>query len=153
MVMFSSFYITTATAFPQNPGTYAYFLKICNQPYIFTDGPSTGYHFWKYGGDCDDRAMVFANYLKSKGATNVQIYWVCLTDGNGTMLPINDGTMSGHAFVVWNGRVYSPSHPEDKRRYNADFKTYKQFLKKTYGFNTLYCNGHGPWDNQIGTPL
>jgi hypothetical protein len=148
LIMFSSFYVVTATAFPDNPGTQAYFDKICNQPYIFTEGPSNESHFWKYGGDCDDRAMVFATYLKSKGATNVQICWVCRLDENGTMIPIYDGTLSGHVFVVWNNQVYNPANPKNHRFYNTDITTFKKFLKETYGFNTWY------FENQtVGTPF
>lgn len=147
IVMFSSFYVTVATAFPDNPGTYAYFAKICNMPYVSTSGPHPE-TFWTKGGDCDDRAIVFADYLKSKGAKNVQICWVCRMDENGAMIPIYDGRLCGHVFVVWNGRVYSPSHPKEQRFYNADISTYQKFLKKTWGFNTWY------FENQtVGTPF
>lgn len=147
IMIFSSFCITTTTAFPTNPGTQAYFDKICEMPPVPTPGPHPE-TFWIKGGDCDDRAIIFADYLKSKGAKNVQICWVCRMDENGTMIPIYQGNSLGHVFVVWGNHVYNPSYPKNRRYYNTDISTFKKFLKSTYGFNTWY------FENQtVGTPF
>jgi len=136
MGIFLSLMILTVTsytmAFPQNPGTYAYFERISNMPYVSTPGPHPE-TFWQKGGDCDDRAIVFADYLKSKGAKNVQICCAFEIE-NGSSVKV------GHAFVVWNGRVYSPTHTKNYRFYNSNIPAYKNFLKKTYGLNMWYNN-------------
>lgn len=133
---YAGFYITTAMAFPQNPSTYAFFTKIADMPYIETKGPQIG-HFWENGGDCDDRSRVFYNYLKSKGASGVQICWMARLDENGKMISSYDGGM-GHEFILWNGRAFNPSINESRRFYDADLNEYLAFMKNLVGFNTLY---------------
>ncbi|MBI5460444.1 hypothetical protein [Methanobacterium sp.] len=134
--LYVGFYISTATAFPQNPSTQAYFDKICNMPHINTPGPQSPEVFWQQGGNCDDRALVLKTYLEIKGAKGVQICWVSRME-NGTMVPCYNGAM-GHSFVVWNNRVYNPTLNESHRFYDADIPEFKQFLSETYGFNTWY---------------
>lgn len=144
--LYAGFYISTATAFPQNPSTQAYFDKICNMPYIETPGPKSPEVFWQNGGDCDDRALALKTYLESKGAIGVQISWVSRME-NGTMIPCYNGAM-GHSFLVWNNRVYNPTLDKSHRFYDANITEFKQFLSQTYGFNTWY------FENQTaGTPF
>ncbi|WP_321422757.1 hypothetical protein [uncultured Methanobacterium sp.] len=133
---YSGFYVTTAMAFPQNPSTHQYFDKIADMPYVVTQGPHPE-TFWQQGGDCDDRARTFANYLKSKGADDVQICWVCRYDENGKMIPSYDGGM-GHEFVVWHNRTYNPSINQTRRYYDWDLNEYLSSLKNITGFNTFY---------------
>lgn len=133
---YAGFYITTATAFPQNPSTHEYFTKIAEMPYIITKGPQVE-NYWIQGGDCDDRTRVFYNYLKSKGAKGVQICWMARLDGNGKMIPSSDGGM-GHEFLVWDNRAYYPSINESRRFYDADLNEYLLFMKNLVGFNTFY---------------
>lgn len=133
---YAGFYITTATAFPQNPSTYQYFTKIADMPYKVTTGPHPE-SFWEKGGDCDDRARVFASYLKNKGATGVQICWACRYDENGKMIAGYDGVY-GHEFIVWNNRAYNPSMNESRRYYDGDLNEYLASLKNLTGFNTFY---------------
>lgn len=130
------FYITTSTAFPQNPTTESYFNKIADMSYTVTKGPHPE-SFWTNGGDCDDRARVFAAYLKSKGAQNVQICWMARLDERGDMIAAYDGGM-GHEFIVWNDRAYNPSVNQSRRYYNADLNEYLAFMKDLTGFNTFY---------------
>lgn len=133
---YAGFYITTATAFPQNPSTYTFFNKIADMPYVETKGPQIE-SFWMQGGDCDDRARVFYNYLKSKGANSVQICWMARLDGNGKMIRSYDGGM-GHEFIVWNDRAYNPSSNQSRRFYDTDLDEYLLFMKNLVGFNTFY---------------
>jgi len=133
---YAGFYITTTTAFPQNPGTEQYFNKIADMPYTSTKGPHPE-TFWQQGGDCDDRTRVLYNYLKSKGSTNVQICWMARLDENGKMIPSYDGGM-GHEFLVWNNRAYNPSINETRRYYDSDLNEYLAFMKDLTGFNTFY---------------
>jgi hypothetical protein len=143
---FIGFYVTTATAFPQNPSTEIYFNKITNMPYTVTSGPHPE-TFWQQGGDCDDRARVFASYLKSKGAEDVQICWMARYNENGKMIPGYDGSM-GHEFIVWHNRAYNPSINQTRRYYDADLNDYLAFMKDLNGFNTFY------YENQtIGIPF
>lgn len=130
------FLITTTTAFPENPGTYNYFTQISEMPYKYTKGPHPE-TFWTEGGDCDDRARTFYNYLKSKGAVNVQICWMARLDSEGRMIPSYDGGY-GHEFIVWNGRAFNPSVNESRRFYNADLDEYLAFMNGLVGFNTFY---------------
>jgi len=135
--LYSGFYISTATAFPQNPSTYAYFEKICNQPHEYHKSSVTSEYFWTYGGDCDDRAKEFKLYLESKGATNIQIVHGRNVQ-NGKLSPTRWGSY-GHTFIIWNEKVYNPSLNTTVRRYNSDPKEYKELLKtEYYGLNTLY---------------
>lgn len=146
IIMFSSFYITVATAFPDNPGTYTYFEKVCNQPYIYTEGSSTETHFWQYGGDCDDRAMVFKNYLQSRGVKDVQICKIfCWKDG--TQVQIANGAW-GHAFVVWNNKVYDPQPKQGHAIYGMSVPEYKTHIKRTFGFNMWFNE-----NDTVGTPF
>lgn len=130
------FYITTATAFPENPGTRTYFNKICEMPSLNTTGPHPE-TFWQQGGDCDDRTRVFADYLKSKGATGVQICWVAKLDENGNLIQIEKGDW-GHEFLVWNNKVYFPSSVKQIQAYGMSIEEYKSFLKTKYGYNTWF---------------
>lgn len=134
--LYAGFYISTATAFPQNPFTHAYFNKIADMPYIQTSGPHIE-QFWREGGDCDDRSRVFYNYLKSKGATDVQICWMARLDSNSRMIPSYDGGY-GHEFIVWEDRAYNPSINESRRFYDANLDEYLLFMKNLVGFNTFY---------------
>jgi disulfide bond formation protein DsbB len=134
--VYSGFYMATSTAFPQNPGTYSYFNAICEMPNQDTYGPHPE-TFWEQGGDCDDRARVFANYLKSKGATNVQICWMTTLSENGTMITASDGGL-GHEFVIWDDKVYNPSNGVEGRFYNASLKDFLSFMKNLMGYNTFY---------------
>lgn len=134
--LYGGFYISTATAFPQNPTTHEYFNQIAEMPYIITKGPQIE-NYWQQGGDCDDRTRVFYNYLKSKGANNVQICWMARLDSEGKMIPSYDGGY-GHEFIVWNGRAFNPSVNESRRFYNADLDEYLAFMKDLVGFNTFY---------------
>jgi|GEM_PF-3580313 hypothetical protein len=144
--MGSGFYISTTMAFPQNPATHTYFEKICNMPYISTPGPQPPEVFWQQGGNCDDRALAFKTYLKSKGAKGVQICWVCRME-NTTMIPSYDGSY-GHSFVVWNNKVYNPSINESRRFYDGNIQEFQKLLKELFGFNTWY------FENQtVGTPF
>lgn len=134
--LLSGHYIYADMAFPQDPSTYDYFLKICNMPYLVTDGPHPE-TFWTKGGDCDDRAFVFADYLKSKGATNVYICTAYSLDPNGKII-FKDNEINGHSFIIWNNKVYSPNNDINHRFYDTDIRTYQKFLKKTYGYNVWY---------------
>lgn len=143
--MCSGLLISTATAFPENPATYAYFEKISEMPFITTAGPHPE-TFWQKGGDCDDRARVFKAYLESKGATGVQLCWMCRME-NGIMVKTRTGDYS-HEFVVWNNRVYNPSFNESRRFYNTPIPEYRVFAAKNHDFNTWY------FENQtVGTPF
>ena len=133
--LYSGFYISTAMAFPENPATRAYFDKISEMPYMETEGPCPE-TFWQEGGDCDDRARVLKEYLESKGATGVQLCWICRVE-DGKMVKTKTGDYS-HEFVVWNNRVYNPSHNESRRFYNAPIKDYQKFTRKTHNFNMWY---------------
>ena len=104
-------------------------------PYMETDGPCPE-TFWQEGGDCDDRARVFKEYLESKGATGVQLCWMCRME-DGKMVKTRTGDYS-HEFVVWKNRVYNPSHNESRRFYNAPVKEYREFASKNHDFNTCY---------------
>jgi len=134
--LYIGFYISTATAFPQNPSTHEYFNQIADMPYKYTSGPHPE-TFWEQGGDCDDRTRTFYNFLKSKGAMDVQICWMARLDENGKMIESYDGGM-GHEFLVWNGRAYNPSINESRRFYDADLDEYLAFMKNLVGFNTFY---------------
>jgi len=115
-------------------------------PFFDTPGIQDPDTFLKQGGDCDDRALAFKTYLVSKGASNIQICWVCRLE-NGTMVPASDGSWA-HVFVVWNDNVYNPTYNNSHRFYNANIPDFKVFLKKTYGYNTWY------FENQtVGTPF
>ncbi|OPX58771.1 MAG: hypothetical protein A4E25_01490 [Methanobacterium sp. PtaB.Bin024] len=133
--LYCGFYVSTATAFPENPATHTYFDKICEMPFVMTPGPHPE-TFWQKGGDCDDRARVFKAYLESKGATGVQLCWMCRIE-NGTMVTTRTGDYS-HEFVVWNNRVYNPSHNKSRQFYNVPISEYQTFASKTHGFNTWY---------------
>lgn len=145
---FGVVFIFSATAFPENPSTHAYFDKICEMNNTTTIGPQSPEHFWQYGGDCDDRALAFQEYLNRSRATNVQICWVCYKNENGTMVfpPIKGGM--GHVFILWNNKVYSPNLNESNRFYNSNIETYKLFLKETYGYNTWYFE-----NETVGSPF
>jgi hypothetical protein len=132
-------FITSSYAFPENPGTYAYFNKIADMPHIYSQDRQSTEHFWKYGGDCDDRALAFQEYLKSKGATDVHIIYVHIIQ-NGTIMQDSTGSY-GHAFILWNGKAYNPCFDTSRRFYNVDFAGYLQSLKDLYGYNTWYYEG------------
>lgn len=135
--LYSGFYMATATAFPQNPGTYAYFEKICNQPHEYHKTDVSSEYFWTYGGDCDERAQEFKKFVQSKGGTNIQTA-TARNVQNGKLCPAGGGAY-GHIFVIWDGKVYNPSLNKTVRRYNADLDEYKELLKtEYYGLNTLY---------------
>lgn len=141
---FSGFYITTATAFPENPGTYTYFMKICDVPFKDTEGWIEPEQFFSQNyGDCDDRALAFRKYLENKGAKNVQYGWVTRVDRNGNMIPDYKGYY-GHVFVLWNDKVFSPSNNSTNpyKFYNRDIKSYQQNLKKNSGYNMWYTEKH-----------
>lgn len=136
--LYSGFYISTATAFPQNPSTYAYFNKISDMPHVYHISAISTEEFWAHGGDCSDRAQVFKQYLESKGATNIQTVNVrCVVNGNSVMTKNND---YGHCFLLWNGKVYNPALNKTVRFYDKDLNEYKKILKSDYygGVNTLY---------------
>lgn len=138
MVSFmGGFYISTATAFPQNPSTYTYFEKICNQPHEYHKTYVSSEYFWTYGGDCDERAREFKLYLENKGARNVQII-KARNIQNGKIAPDPKGSY-GHTFLLWDGRVYNPSLNKTVRQYGTSLDDYKELLKSDYyGLNTLY---------------
>jgi hypothetical protein len=134
--VYSGFYTATSMAFPQNPGTYSYFNKICEMPNQNTYGPHPE-SFWIVGGDCDDRARVFAGYLKDKGATDVQVCWMTTIDEKGNIAPAGDGSR-GHEFIIWKGKVYNPSNGVEGRFYDAPLDDFLLFMKDLVGYNTLY---------------
>ncbi|MFZ3131197.1 MAG: hypothetical protein WA125_08890 [Desulfosporosinus sp.] len=134
---YAGFYITTSTAFPQNPGTYSYFEKICNQPHIYHKEYVSVEDFWKYGGDCDERALAFKEYLESKGSTNIQTIRARNLQ-NGKFAQTPKGSY-GHTFLLWEGKVYNPALNKTVRFYGTDLNEYKKLLKTDYyGVNTLY---------------
>jgi hypothetical protein len=142
IIISSGDYVIYATAFPQNPITYNYFNKICDMPFVETQGLQTA-QFWQTGGDCYDRAYIFAKYLKSKGEKNVQLSFAFKLNNKGMPLKLKDGQYCGHAFVIWNNKIYYPSHNKLDRIYDADMIYYQKFLKEKYGFNTIYV-GNNP---------
>lgn len=127
--------ISANIAYPENPRTQAYFTKICEMPNNQTNGPCPE-TFWEKGGDCDDRAHIFKQYLIGKGAKDVQICWMNKLE-NGEMVKIRTGDY-GHQFVLWNGRAYNPAHKTKIRFYNADLDEYINFCHKRYGYNIFY---------------
>lgn len=128
-------FLFTGTVYPENPNLKSYFDKICEMPFTETYFPSPE-TFWVLGGDCDDRAHVFKNYLISIGAKDVQICWMNkIIDGK--MVQVSNGDW-GHQFILWNGRVYNPSHNPDSRFYNAALSEYLEYVKKKYEYNVLY---------------
>ena len=133
------FYISTATAFPQNPTTYNYFVAISEMPFInhtFEIGAS---QFWREGGDCTDRAIMFKEYLHSKGAKDIHLI-IARKIVNGKEVTDHYGG-KGHCFVLWEGKVYNPMPAKDKYSiYGGDFEEYKHSLKVDYGYNTLYVD-------------
>lgn len=134
---YCGYMMTSAVAFPENPGTYAYFIKISEMPHPYhPDYNVSTEEYFKTGGDCEDRANVFKEYLKSRGETNVVICSVFHLE-NGTFIksPQND---YGHGFVVWNDQVYNPSLTPSQRFYNYDFQTYIMDLKERHGYNVMY---------------
>lgn len=46
----------------------------------------------------------------------------------------------GHAFLLWDGKVYNPALNKTVRFYGKDLDEYKKILKTDYygGINTLY---------------
>ncbi len=141
-------FITSSFAFPENPETYAYFMKIADMPHTYNPDRQSTDHFWQYGGDCDDRALAFQEYLKSKGATEVHIIYVHRIE-NGTIMQDPTGSY-GHAFILWNGKAYNPSLDKTRRFYRVDFNEYLQSLKEIYGFNTWYYDSQNITE---GTPF
>jgi hypothetical protein len=142
--MFSGFYVTTAVAFPENPSTYIYFNKIADMPHIYHEQNISVESFWQNGGDCSDRALAFKEYLESKRATDVKICRVYHIE-NGTFVKSANNDY-GHAFIIWNGKVYNPSLDKSRRFYNYDLESYKASLKELYQYNIMY------FDNQtVGT--
>lgn len=135
--LYSGFYLSTATAFPQNPSTYAYFTKIANMPHEYHKKDVSSEYFWTYGGDCDERAKEFRLYLERKGATNIQTIKARNVQ-NGKFAPTPKGSY-GHTFLLWEGKVYNPALNKTVRFYGTDLIEYKQLLKTDYyGVNTLY---------------
>ena len=142
--LYGGFYISTATAFPQNPGTYNYFVAISEMPYTEHIATITSTRFWEEGGDCTDRALAFKEYLESKGAKDVHLI-VARNSVNGEEEADNYGGY-GHCFILWDGRVYNPMPPGDKYSiYGGDFEDYKRALKTDYGYNIIYidCGSNG----------
>ena len=134
---YMGFYVTTSTAFPENPGTYAYFEKICNQPHEYHEIDVSSEYFWTYGGDCDERAIEFRSYIESKGANNTQIVKARKIK-DGKFSPTRKGSY-GHTFLLWNGKVYNAALNKTVRFYGSDLEEYKKLLKtEYYDTNTLY---------------
>jgi len=142
---YAGYYMTTATAFPENPGTYAYFTKIAEMTHVYHKYYVSTEDFWKNGGDCDERALVFREYLESKGATNIQTIHVRNIQ-NGDLIQDYTGAY-GHTFILWNGGVYNPSLNTTVRIYNGDLNDYKKLLKGDYyQLNAIfYENGTSEW--------
>lgn len=135
--LYSGFYLSTATAFPQNPSTYAYFNKVADMPHEFHKNDVTSEYFWTYGGDCDERAREFRIYLESKGAKDIQTIHARNVQ-NGKFSPTKWGSY-GHTFLLWDGKVYNPALNKTVRFYSTDLDGYKKLLKTDYyGLNTLY---------------
>lgn len=133
----AGFYMSTSIAFPENPVTYAYFEKICNQPHEYHEKAVSSEYFWTYGGDCDERAKEFRIFIESKGATNIQTVRARNVQ-NGNIVMDSKGSY-GHTFLIWNLRVYNPSLNKTVRQYGTDLGGYKKLLKTGYyGVNTLY---------------
>ena len=122
-----SYGINTPT--PTNPEIHDYFNKICNQPYQRTYGPHPE-TFWQCGGDCDDRARVFKEYLKENGATDIRLVWVWREE-NHTI----QWSYGLHEILVWNNHAYNPTHNKKLSFYNLDIKSSKIIFKEKYGYN------------------
>lgn len=143
--LYAGFYMSTATAFPQNPSTYQYFNKIAEMPHVYHEQSISTEQFWREGGDCTDRAQAFREYLESRGATNIQMVRArYVVNGKCAMTEKKD---YGHDFLIWNGRVYNPSLNTTVRIYDGDLNDYKVMLKGDYyKLNMLfYENGTSEW--------
>ena len=124
---------------PADQNIKDYYYKVCNAPYKRTYGPYPDTLFTT-GGDCDDRARNFKEYLESQGATNVKVVWVCHED-NGQI----NWTYGAHEFLLWNGKAYNPTILPELRAYNMPLTDYLQSTKRDYGFNTYH---DGAFENQ-----
>ena len=134
--LYIGFYISTATAFPQNPSTYAYFEEIADMPYVRHSYITSLDEYWQDGGDCDDRAYHFRKYLENKGEKNIYSLSVQRVVNGSIVKPFND--TQGHSFILWNGKVYDAQNSKNKRIYNVNLDEYLANLKSEYGYNTLY---------------
>jgi hypothetical protein len=138
------FVMLSVVAFPENPNVYSYFNKIAEMPHIYHEDIKSTDYFWEHGGDCDDRALAFKEYLESKGAADVHIYRVHQLENGTFVKSINNDY--GHAFIVWNGKAYNPSLDKSRRFYDYDLNTYLNSLKEKYGYNVIYIDNN---TNQI----
>ncbi len=134
------FSMLSFAVFPENPMVYSYFNKIGNMPHIYHEDIKSPDYFWEHGGDCDDRALAFKDYLEKEGAADVHIYRVYHFENGTFVKSVNNDY--GHAFIVWNGKVYNPSLDKSRRFYNYDLNTYMASLKEKYGYNVIYVDSN-----------
>lgn len=73
------------------------FLKIHNHPYKESNTPRTVAQFWAGGGDCDDKARAFADYIASYGEEPRLLN-----------IEYSSGAYS-HTVVVWDNLIYDPT--------------------------------------------